>query len=392
MYAIEPERLGVKQAVSSDDGLRSVHLAMIVATLAGDGIERIAALAAEELGGAVAIVLPAIDVAVIEPYSSERQLAALRRYASDRMTRTAVQAPRELLSAVTVRSHSEQLGFALLLGSRLHPRARDVLQLAALAALNTVALEPSTPHAQRPARAALLADLRETPTPHAGEIVARARRLGCDLSEGATALCVSLDGANPDATLALIAQESTSSLAAQRGARIEALLPVSDAALRLARRLRARTPAGLAPFEPDVSALGRALRFAELAMTLGERESIEPDVLLSGSWRTLLKVAAGDEREVEELVVTTVGPILTPDAGTRTDLRQTLCAYLEHDASIAATAAAMHVHRHTVGYRLARIAELTGHDPQTSDGQSQLCLGMQALALRSAVAANLSHS
>jgi DNA-binding PucR family transcriptional regulator len=43
---------------------------------------------------------------------------------------------------------------------------------------------------------------------------------------------------------------------------------------------------------------------------------------------------------------------------------------------------AIHAHRHTVGYRLGRIAELTGHDPQTPGGLFQLTLGLQALALR----------
>jgi hypothetical protein len=386
-YATDAERAGVVPLRATDDRLRSVHLAMIVATLDGDGIERIAALAADELGGSVAIVLPAIDVAVIEPYSSEHQLAALRRYASDRLLPVPVQPPPELIAAVAVRSRNEPLGFALLLGADPHPRARQILQLAALAAVNAIALEPSTGRGQAPARAALLADVRGAHPPPPGEIVARARRLGCDLSEGATALCVSLNADQPDATLARIAQEMPCALAAQRGAKIEALLPASDGVLRLARRLRARGPVGLAPFEPDVSALGRALRFAELAMSVGDEQEIDLEQLQSGSWRSLLKLAAADRREIDELVGTTVGPILTPDAGTRTDLRKTLCSFLANNASIATTAAAMHVHRHTVGYRLARIAELTGHDPQTSQGHAQLSLGMQAVGLRSAMEA-----
>jgi sugar diacid utilization regulator len=52
-----------------------------------------------------------------------------------------------------------------------------------------------------------------------------------------------------------------------------------------------------------------------------------------------------------------------------------------------ATAAAIHAHRHTISYRLGRIAELTAHEPQTPDAQSQLMLGLQALALRRATSA-----
>src|ERR1035441_8774292 len=46
-----------------------------------------------------------------------------------------------------------------------------------------------------------------------------------------------------------------------------------------------------------------------------------------------------------------------------TDLVSTLETYLAHNANMNATAATVFAHRHTVAYRLERIKELTGLDP-----------------------------
>jgi carbohydrate diacid regulator len=55
-------------------------------------------------------------------------------------------------------------------------------------------------------------------------------------------------------------------------------------------------------------------------------------------------------------------PVATLRAHDKNDevLRRTLDAWLLHDAHPAATAAALHIHRNTLDYRLRRIGELTG--------------------------------
>jgi DNA-binding PucR family transcriptional regulator len=113
---------------------------------------------------------------------------------------------------------------------------------------------------------------------------------------------------------------------------------------------------------------------------------------LSGSWRLLLRVAAGDPRQLEALVDSTVGPALARGRASLVELLDTLRAYLDHGANMNATAAAIYAHRHTIAHRLGRIRELTGHDPQTPRGQAQLALGLQALAICNAAAAPLSSS
>ncbi|HEY2159975.1 MAG TPA: helix-turn-helix domain-containing protein, partial [Solirubrobacteraceae bacterium] len=56
----------------------------------------------------------------------------------------------------------------------------------------------------------------------------------------------------------------------------------------------------------------------------------------------------------------------------------TLEAFLAHHGSTTDTAEAMSLHRHTVGYRLARVHEVSGLSPYESDGRERLGLGLKA--------------
>jgi len=243
--------------------------------------------------------------------------------------------------------------------------AHEVLELAAIAALTAVTLRDANV-TQRRATAQFLDELRRPVAAY--DVVGHARRLGADLSHGASALSAR---GHTERILATIAQEFPGALAAPRGDRVEALLPSADgdaAARRLARRLGTT---GLSPFEPDPAALGRALHVAELSSKL---EGVELDDLLGGSWRLLL---ASGEAERRALIDSTVGP-----AG---ELIETVRAYLAHGANMNATAVAVYAHRHTVASRLERVRALTGHDPQTPLGQAQLALGVQALDIQRAL-------
>ena len=53
-------------------------------------------------------------------------------------------------------------------------------------------------------------------------------------------------------------------------------------------------------------------------------------------------------------------------------------AYLDNNCNMAATAAAIHAHRHTVGYRLDRVKELTALDLLKSEDRERLGLGLKA--------------
>jgi DNA-binding PucR family transcriptional regulator len=68
--------------------------------------------------------------------------------------------------------------------------------------------------------------------------------------------------------------------------------------------------------------------------------------------------ATGVERAVELI------PPATRQALTDAVLRDTVQAYVDADLNVATAARAMSLHPNSVRYRLRRIAELTGRDPQ----------------------------
>lgn len=77
----------------------------------------------------------------------------------------------------------------------------------------------------------------------------------------------------------------------------------------------------------------------------------------------------------------TVAALVRYDEQYRTQLTDTLEAYLQCDASVSVTAARLFAHRHTVRYRLGRVRELTGLDVDTLADRERLVLGLRALRI-----------
>ena len=114
---------------------------------------------------------------------------------------------------------------------------------------------------------------------------------------------------------------------------------------------------------------------------LVERGAAGLDDVQAGAWRLLTRLAVLAPTEVERLARAAVGPLLEPGTRSGPALLETLATYLQTGASMRATAQAGFAHRHTIAYRLERIAELTGHDPRDTVGREQLTLGLKALAV-----------
>jgi len=89
-------------------------------------------------------------------------------------------------------------------------------------------------------------------------------------------------------------------------------------------------------------------------------------------------VLASHPEEVRSFYEDTVAAIVRYDDQYRTDLVQTLEAYLEHNCNMNATASAIYAHRHTVAYRLERVKELSGLDPMQTEDRERLGLGLKA--------------
>jgi sugar diacid utilization regulator len=381
--------------------LRGLHLRMVDAVLAGDGLERVAELAAEAVGGSVAIVVPRLGAAVMAPAgtpASER-LPELRRYVADCVADRPAHAPRGMAVEIPIASGDETVGCVVLIEGATAPvaEASEYLHLAAVASLTEVAVEEARDEVEQNLRGSFLEDLRAGTGLPPDELVRRAARLGCDVSHGAVALCAELHTDRPRHVVATIAEDVPGALAqhmegvsgSTQGGRVYALLPAVAgegaaettlaAAARLATRLQRHGTVGLSSFYGEPSELGRAVQEAELVLDVltVSGEPIAEDIN-QGTYRLLFRVLASHPEEVRSFYEDTVAPVVRYDDQYRTDLVGTLEAYLAANCHMSATAAAIHAHRHTVAYRLERVRDLTGLDPMQSEDRERLGLGLKA--------------
>jgi hypothetical protein len=82
--------------------------------------------------------------------------------------------------------------------------------------------------------------------------------------------------------------------------------------------------------------------------------------------------AAHDGGTVEAFVREWLGTLLDYDEGRKSEMVLTLSDYLECGGNYDESAVALHIHRSTLRYRLARIAELTGYDLRDVDTRFNL--------------------
>ncbi|MEJ6489441.1 PucR family transcriptional regulator [Leucobacter sp. USCH14] len=105
------------------------------------------------------------------------------------------------------------------------------------------------------------------------------------------------------------------------------------------------------------------------------------------SFEALLEQLPADvpKRFVERLLA----PIIDAEGSSRSELLETLRAYVAADQHVQRTADALFVHVNTVRHRLRRIRELSGRDPMTLHGVTDLRIALWAHERRRAVSARL---
>jgi sugar diacid utilization regulator len=376
--------------------MRELSTRMIEAVLDGEGLQGVAELAAAEAGGPVAIVLPPRGLAARAPGGGE--LNGLAEYAKARVAETDAATPELIELERSIEAGGRIVGVVLLLesesadGEAVLVDRDEVLRAAALAALAEVAVADAREEAERKMRGGLIEELRSREIDTA-ETTTKAARLGCDLARGAIALVAEIESASPSHATALVAAEYEGSLAELADGRLYAILPArggDDApektlqgAGRIANRLRKLGMAAVSSFYPDPGELHRAIKEAELVLDVITREpeiaeALEEGIAASGVYRLLFRALISDPDEVRSFYRDTVEPLVRYDDQYRSDLLGTLEEYLASDCNMNATARAIFAHRHTVAYRLERVKELTGLDPQISEDRERLGLGIKA--------------
>jgi hypothetical protein len=366
--------------------LGDLHARMVDAVRSGTGLADVAELAAGAAGGSVAIVAPVDGVAIVAPRAADARLEEVRRYVADRLVDRPRRVPPAMAAAAPIGEGAEALGAVVLLADHgsVAPLSGEVVRLAALMALTVLTLERAG--ARGPTGGAeLVRALRERPGPEAAVVLARAGAVGGALAHGAIALCAE----EPDRAgwvVPTIAEQFPTAPTLQEDGVVWALLPAGPgdaprsttaAAQRLARRLGARTAAGLSPFGDGPEHLHRALLQARIVLELVRDGCVDVDGA-TGTWRLLL---GADLDELVRCAATSIGPALEHDERMHTELVPTFQAYLENGGNMNATAAAIYAHRHTVAARLDRLHALTGLDPVIHEDREQLGVGLKAHAV-----------
>ena len=358
-------------------------LELVQAAVAGDDLHGVTRRAAEGCGRTVAVTLPSFGPPVHWPQSGAHPalLRGLRDYASSLATDRPAALPDGVSDAVPVKLGATVVGIVAALG----PGSADValrpwLDAAAAASAVTTLIRDASAVDVASARRTFLEGLELHPPADVAGLLSHGRRLGVDLNHGAIGLCALWgdDGSAAETPPAGV-------LFGEVGAgRLLGLVPlVADGAEELADAIvdglrgRGAVAARSAPRRaPEL--LSEALVEAAVLAELGSAFDAAATGPQEETHRLLVGVLVRSPDELTRLRTRTVAELERYDALHDTELLATLRAFLAHHGSTTETAEAMSLHRHTVGYRLARVQEVAGLSPYESDGRERLSLGLKA--------------
>jgi PucR family transcriptional regulator, purine catabolism regulatory protein len=142
--------------------------------------------------------------------------------------------------------------------------------------------------------------------------------------------------------------------------------------------------AGISGFVSDPAEMDRAYQEALVALKVGRKLQGPGAALLFrdvGTYRLLLDIWERDPEQIRSLYEETIGPIDRYDEANGTQLVQTLSVFFKHDESLTKTAAELYAHRHTIRYRLEKIAEIGGLSVFETEHKERLGLGLKARSL-----------
>lgn len=248
-------------------------------------------------------------------------------------------------------------------------------------------------------------------------LIRRASFLGCDLSRGATVVVADID--EFERTMAvrklsenevqrlkarffnrctrMVAELEPSSLVSLKSDRVIMFLSGPSARdVKAIERLTARlqtlgreagelsVSVGISRFTTDLSGLRKGFEEALASLKVGRNLLGHGSVMHFdgvGSYKLLLSIWEHDPEELRSLYAETIDPVDRYDRQSDSQLVHTLVTYLGNDENLSKTAQDLYAHRHTVRYRLQKIADLTGLSVFRSEDKERLSLGLKARSL-----------
>ncbi|GIH99013.1 helix-turn-helix domain-containing protein [Planobispora takensis] len=262
-----------------------------------------------------------------------------------------------------------------------------ILERAALVTALLLLFRRTVAEAEGRVRGELLDDLISRPG--LDGLADRARRVGVDLDAGHVVVVVRHDGQRERAAFWASSRATLErGLAAQRGDELVLLLP-GDRPGPLAKRIAAELSASLGrpatagacgPVHGPAgvaAAHDEARRCADALRALGRAGEGAGAAELG-----FVGLLVGDGRDIEAYLRSALGPVLDYDARRGTALVHTLTAYFGAGGSLSRTAEALHIHVNTVTQRLDRIGRLLGADWQDPERALEIQLALRLHRLR----------
>jgi sugar diacid utilization regulator len=348
------------------------HDRMTSLVLRGGGIEDVAAVVTDVLGGSLAVLddlgraicgdVGELDPGVFEAAQASRALGRTVRRGD--LLIASVDVGGEPLCTLILRSDDAD---------------ERILERAALVCALLLLFRRSVAEAEGRVRGELLDDLISRPD--SPGLADRARRLGMDLGAPHVVVVVKHGGQRERAAFWASSEAAVRhGLAAGRGEEVVLLLPGDDpgglarrVAAELTSSLHSPATAGAAKVAGAWAQPGRqketggahavaaayqeARRCADALIALG-REGDGAGAVELGFVGLLM----GDGRDVRGFVTRVIGPLIEYDARRGTALAETLTTYFGTGGSPSRTAEALHIHVNTVTQRLDRVAKLLGED------------------------------
>ncbi|WP_182877665.1 helix-turn-helix domain-containing protein [Microbispora sp. H10670] len=376
------------------------HDRMTGLVLRGGGVEDVAAVVTEVLGGRLTVLddegrplvgeARELDAGVFDAAQSSRALGRTVKRGDAYVASVDVgAAPLCTLVLRTDRPVSDT--------------DQRILERAALVTALLLLFRRSVAEAEGRVRGELLDDL--VSRPELRGLRDRARRLGVDLDAPHVLVVARHDGQRERAAFWASSQATLAhGLAAARGDEVVLLLP-GDRPGALARRVAAELTASLGrpatagaapaagpgadsvagqtgeaggrPVTSVAAAYAEARRCAGALVALGRTGDGA-----SAEELGFVGLLVGERREVAGFLSGVLGPVLDYDARRGTALVTTLTAYFGTGGSLSRTAEALHIHVNTVTQRLDRVGQLLGVDWQEPDHALEIQLALRLHRLR----------
>ncbi|MEO3793532.1 GAF domain-containing protein [Nonomuraea sp. B10E15] len=340
------------------------HDRMTSLVLRGGGIEDVAAVVTDVLGGSLAVLddlgraltgdVGELDQEVFEAAQASRALGRTVRRGD--LLIASVDVGGEPLCTLVLRSDDAD---------------ERILERAALVCALLLLFRRSVAEAEGRVRGELLDDL--IARPGSPGLADRAHRLGVDLGAPHVVVVAKHAGQRERAAFWASSQATMRhGLAAGRGDEVVLLLPGADAggaaqrvAAELSASLQSPATAGASAMpgegrEPPgaqhvARAYQEARRCAEALIALGRAGDGASAAELG-----FVGLLVGDGRDVRGFVDSTLGAVIEYDTRRGTALVDTLSSYFGSGGSPSRTAEAMHIHVNTVTQRLDRVGKLLG--------------------------------